>query len=51
MSGQCTSSAGSIVLFEQTIKNGKSLYVTFIDYSAAFDSISHKFEPKARGNE
>ena len=31
------------VLFDQALAKGKSLYVTFIDYSAAFDSVSHKF--------
>ena len=31
------------VLFDQALARGEKLCVTFIDYSAAFDSISHKF--------
>ena len=31
------------VLYDFIIKNKKSWIVTFIDYTAAFDSISHKF--------
>ena len=31
------------VLCDQIIKNDSTLFVTYIDYSAAFDSISHKF--------
>ena len=31
------------VLFDHALKQGKNLNVTFIDYSVAFDSISHKF--------
>ena len=31
------------VLFDQAISQGKKLYVTYIDYSAAFDTVSHKF--------
>ena len=31
------------VLFDQVIKENKKICVTYIDYSAAFDSISHKF--------
>ena len=31
------------VLFDQIIKDNFNLFVTYIDYSAAFDSISHKF--------
>ena len=31
------------VLFDQIIKDNSKLYVTYIDYSAAFDSISYKF--------
>ena len=30
------------VLFDQALQTGKELYVTYIDYSAAFDSVSHK---------
>ena len=30
-------------LVEQAMKEGKKLALTFIDYSAAFDSVSHKF--------
>ena len=31
------------VLYNQMISEDKLLYVTFIDYQAAFDSVSHKF--------
>ena len=31
------------ILYDYIIKNNKSCVVTFIDYTAAFDSISHKF--------
>ena len=31
------------VLYDQIIKRKKSCVVTYIDYTAAFDSISHKF--------
>ena len=31
------------VLYDFIIKNNKSCVITFIDYTAAFDSISHKF--------
>ena len=31
------------VLFDQIIKSDQRLFVTYIDYSAAFDSVSHKF--------
>ena len=31
------------VLFDQALQRGENLVVTYIDYSAAFDSISHKF--------
>ena len=31
------------VLYDHIVKNTKSCVVTFIDYKAAFDSISHKF--------
>ena len=34
-------------LFEDMLDKGEALYVTFIDYSAAFDSISHKFLDRA----
>ena len=30
-------------IYEDMLQQGKKLYVTFIDYSAAFDSVSHKF--------
>ena len=30
-------------MYDQAINNNKSCVVTFIDYSAAFDSVSHKF--------
>ena len=35
------------VLFDQIINDGSTLFVTYIDYSAAFDSISHKFLDKS----
>ena len=35
------------VLFDQALERGKKLVVTYIDYSAAFDSISHKFLDKS----
>ena len=38
------------VLFEQIIKNDAKLFVTFIDYSAAFDSVSHKFLDRSLAN-
>ena len=31
------------VLFEQAIAKNEKIYITYIDYSAAFDSVSHKF--------
>ena len=31
------------IMFEQAIANNEKLYVTYIDYSAAFDTVSHKF--------
>ena len=31
------------VLFDQVIKDDRKLLVTYIDYSAAFDTVSHKF--------
>ena len=34
------------VLIDQVIKLNKNICITFIDYSAAFDSISHKFLDK-----
>jgi hypothetical protein len=34
-------------LYDEMLEQGKDLYVTFIDYSAAFDSISHKFLDRA----
>ena len=35
------------VLFDQALQRGENLVVTYIDYSAAFDSISHKFLDKS----
>jgi hypothetical protein len=29
------------------LEQGKTLYTTFIDYSAAFDTVSHKYIDKA----
>ena len=34
------------VLYDQIIRNDKRCVVTYIDYSAAFDSVSHKFIDK-----
>ena len=34
-------------LCDEVLKLGKSLAVTFIDYAAAFDSVSHKFIDEA----
>ena len=34
-------------LYDEMLEQGKDLYVTFIDYSAAFDSVSHKFLDRA----
>lgn len=31
------------VLLDQALERGENLIITFIDYSAAFDSVSHKF--------
>ena len=36
------------MLFDQALTNGEKLSVTFIDYSTAFDSISHKFLDDSR---
>ena len=30
-------------IFEDALELGKEICATFIDYSAAFDSVSHKF--------
>ena len=38
------------ILYEQVIKSDSKLYVTYIDYSAAFDSISHKFLDRSLAN-
>ena len=38
------------ILYEQVIKSDSKLYVTYIDYSAAFDSISHKFFDRSLAN-
>lgn len=34
-------------VYDEMLEAGKSLYVTFIDYSVAFDSVSHKFLDQA----
>ena len=34
-------------LFDEMLETGKRLFVTFIDYSASFDSVSHKFLDQA----
>ena len=34
-------------VYDDMIDMGKTLYVTFIDYTAAFDSVSHKFLDEA----
>ena len=34
-------------LYDAMLERGEPLYVTFIDYSAAFDSVSHKFLDEA----
>ena len=34
-------------LYDDMIDKGKELYVSFIDYSAAFDTVSHKFIDRA----
>ena len=34
-------------IFDDMLDAGKTLYVTYIDYSAAFDSVSHKFLDRA----
>ena len=34
-------------LYDAILEEGRKMYVTFIDYSAAFDSVSHKFIDKA----
>ena len=33
-------------IYEDTLEQGKEVCATFIDYSAAFDSVSHKFLDK-----
>ena len=38
------------VLFDHVLKQGENLSVTFIDYSAAFDSVSHKFLDRSLKN-
>ena len=35
------------VIYDQMLEQGQTLYSTFIDYSAAFDSVSHKYLDKA----
>ena len=30
-------------IYDEMIDTGKTLYVTFVDYGVAFDSISHRF--------
>lgn len=37
------------VIYDQIIKGNKKCVVTFIDFAAAFDSVSHKFLDKALG--
>ena len=34
-------------IYDTMLENGEDLFVSFIDYSAAFDSVSHKFLDKA----
>ena len=34
-------------VYDQMLEQGKTLYTTFIDYSAAFDTVSHKYIDKA----
>ena len=34
-------------LYDEILEEGRKMYVSFIDYSAAFDSVSHKFIDKA----
>ena len=34
-------------IYDEMLEEGRKLYVSFIDYSAAFDSVSHKFIDKA----
>ena len=38
------------LLYDQVIKKDRSCVVTFIDYTAAFDSISHKFMDSTLAN-
>merc|ERR1712025_1162161 len=38
------------ILFDQIINENEKIFVTFIDYSAAFDSISHKFLDRSLAN-
>ena len=38
------------VLYDQIINTDSKLFVTYIDYSAAFDSVSHKFLDKSLAN-
>ena len=35
------------LLYDEILEEGRKMYVTFIDYSAAFNSVSHKFIDKA----
>ena len=37
------------LLYDQVINNDKSCVITYIDYTAAFDSISHKFMDRTLG--
>ena len=34
-------------IYDEMLRRGETLYATFIDYSAAFDSVSHKFLDEA----
>ena len=34
-------------IYDDMLDTGKTLYVTFVDYTAAFDSVSHKFLDRA----
>ena len=34
-------------IYDEMLETGRQIYVTFVDYSAAFDSVSHKFLDRA----
>ena len=38
------------VIYDQIIRGNKKCVITFIDFAAAFDSVSHKFLDEALGN-